>query len=418
MSPIIPSQWLERSSGHRRSVLASVLLFTLATGPVSAATLAEAVDAALALAAEQPRVAALRNEGSAIRLQAASLTAEHPAARLKALSDGLTGDDGAYELEAMLDLPLWLPGQRASRLAVAQSIGLRADGLERLLRWEMAGQVREQVWEVALADGRLRQSAAAVAEAKALERTVSKRAAAGELARMDLLLARQETMDRGIELQQAQLDRDQAVAALEQLTGSPALPLPLREPAPAAGADPVLPEDHPLLALAAGEVGQARAERERAAADGPGHPILSLGGKRARDARGLPADDALQLELSIPFGTRRHAAPEIASAEREYTDRLTELHGLRRQAERDLRQSLLARDGATDALSAAERGAEVAGEALAITRRAFELGEADLSTLLRAEGRAREARLNLELRRLDVGRADARLNQALGVVPK
>jgi cobalt-zinc-cadmium efflux system outer membrane protein len=315
-------------------------------------------------------------------------------------------------------MPLWLPGQRASRLALAQSVGLRADALERLLRWEMAGRVREQVWEVALADGRLRQSAAAAEEAKALERTVAKRAAAGELARMDLLLARQETMNRDIELQQAQLDRDQAVAALEQLTGSPALPLPLREPPPAAGADAVLPEDHPLLALADGEVGQARAERELAAADGRGHPVLSLGGKRARDARGLPADDALQLELSIPFGTRRHAAPGIAAAEREYTDRLTELHGLRRQAERDLRQALLARDGAADALGAAQAGAEVAGEALAVTRRAFELGEADLSTLLRAEGRARDARLNLELRRLDVGRADARLNQALGVVPE
>ena len=416
MSLINPLRWLDRLGRRRRAVSVSLALSALAAGPASAATLAEAIDSALALAAQQPRVAALRNEGSAIRLQAGSLTAEHPAVRLKTLSDGLTGDDGAYELEAMLDMPLWLPGQRASRLALAQSVGLRADALERLLRWEMAGHVREQVWEVALADGRLRQSAAAVEEAKALERTVAKRAAAGELAKMDLLLARQETMDRTIELQQAQLARDQAVAALEQLTGTPALPMPLREPPPPG--DAVLPEDHPLLALATGEVGQARTEREIAAADGRGHPVLSLGGKRARDARGLPADDALQLELSIPFGTRRHAAPDIAAAERDYTDRLTELHGLRRQAERDLLQAHLARTGAADALNAAQTGAEVANEASAITRRAFELGEADLNTLLRAEGRARDARLNLELRRLDVGRADARLNQALGILPQ
>jgi outer membrane protein TolC len=51
-------------------------------------------------------------------------------------------------------------------------------------------------------------------------------------------------------------------------------------------------------------------------------------------------------------------------------------------------------------------------------RRAFNLGESELTTLLQAQERARQASLDLELRRLEQGRAAARLNQALGLVPE
>jgi hypothetical protein len=51
-------------------------------------------------------------------------------------------------------------------------------------------------------------------------------------------------------------------------------------------------------------------------------------------------------------------------------------------------------------------------------RRAFDLGESDLAIMLQAQERARQASLNHELRRLEQGRAAARLNQALGLVPE
>jgi outer membrane protein TolC len=78
---------------------------------------------------------------------------------------------------------------------------------------------------------------------------------------------------------------------------------------------------------------------------------------------------------------------------------------------------VLARRGAEQAVAVAERRESLAQQALAVTRRAFDLGEADLTTLLRAEERAREARLDLAVRQLETGRALARLNQALGIVP-
>jgi len=403
---------------HLRSGIIALLL-TLPVSSVSAATLGEAVTSALTLAVQQPRATALRNESAAIRTQAGSLTAEDPALRLKGLSDRATENDGAYELEAMLDMPLWLPGQRGARQALADAVAGQADGLSRLLRWQMAGRVREAVWTAALAHGRLRQAAAALTAARSLEASVAKRAAAGELARMEHVTAQQETLAREVDLAAAQVDYDQAIAAYVQLTGHPRLPEPLNEPATApALTEPVtLPPDHPLLAGADGAVARARAERDRVAADRRGHPLLSLGGKRARDDRTVDAVDALQLEISIPFGLKRQHAPELAGAERALTDQLAELQQLRRQAEQDLKSAVLARQGAEQALAVAERRAGLADQALTITRRAFDLGEADLSTLLRAEERAREASLDLALRRLETGHALARLNQALGLVP-
>jgi outer membrane protein TolC len=388
-----------------------------------AATLAEAVTAALGIEQQASRVTALRAEGDATRRQASSLIAGDLALRVKTVTDAATGDAGAYELEAMLDVPLWMPGQRGARQAVAQAMGAQADALVRLLRWEMAGRVREVTWAAALAQGRLRQAGAALDSAKSLERDTDKRVRAGELARVDLLVAQQETLAREVDIQAAQFDFDRAIQTYVDLTGLPALPEPLEErPEPRVSAlaetAAELPADHPLLADTDSAVAQARAERGRVQTDRHGNPVLSLGGKRVRDGRDAISADALQLEVSIPFGLAGQSAPALARAERGYTERVTERQRSRLAAEQTLHDARLEVLGGADALAVAQRRQSVTQEAAALVRRAFDLGEAELTALLQAQERVRQASLHLELRRLEQGRAAARLNQALGVVPQ
>ncbi|MEA1048516.1 TolC family protein [Lamprobacter modestohalophilus] len=434
-------------------------------------TLAEAVAAALEQAGQLIRTDALRGEADAVRRQAGAWTAADPALRLKGVSDRFTGDDGAYEVEALLELPLWLPGQRRARLELANSLGLRAEALARLLRWEVAGAVRDAVWAAKLAEVQLQQANAAYEAARGLESVVAKRYDAGELARLDLLTAQQETLARQAELTAARADWEQAKAAYVQITGRLQLPEPPNwpsvEPITAgqeAGTDSNayldqgqgarayshdgqaarghsvrsdglgagvmnsngiggngiggLPADHPLLAEADAALARARAEREQVVSDRRGNPILSLGSRRTRDARAFPDDDALQLELSIPFGLASQSAPEIAASERQVTERLAELHRMRREAERELVAAVLGRRGAAEALQVAERRASLAADALSVAQRAFELGETDLAERLLAERRAREAHLDLALRRAEQGQALARVNQALGMIPQ
>lgn len=409
-----------KSIGCASRALACVAaaLLTFAASASRATTLSEAVSATLQQEQQEKRVGALRDEQTAVARQAAGLVAADPALRAKTLTDAPTTDDGAYELEAMVELPMWMPGQRRARRGVADALGSHASALSRYLRWEAAGRVREAAWAAAIAQGLLQQAGAALESARALERDIGKRSKAGELARVDLLVAQQATLAREMDLQLAQMEYDRAIHTYIHLTGLTALPDPLRETAASVEGDPSVPPDHPLLANSAGSVAQARAERERVQSQRRGNPILSLGAKQARAARGEPSDTALQLEVSIPFGLASQSAPAVAGAERAYTERVSEQRLTRIEAEHALHEARLALLGAADALAVAQRRETLSREALGLVRRAFDLGESDLTGLLRAQEQARQSSLDLELRRLEQGRAVARLNQALGVVPE
>jgi len=399
-------------SKTRSLLLGGLLLYACAS---QAGTLGQAVDAALALDQQAGRPQALRGESTAVRAQADSLVADDPALRVKYLSDRFNRNDGATEWEAMVDLPLWLPGQRDARRAVAASLGVRADALEGYLRWELAGRVREAAWDAAIAGGRLRQAEEALAAARRLETNVGKRVQTGDLAQVDLLTARQETLAMEVEREAATQDLARAMERYLLLTGQAELPTPLAEPAlPAAE----LPADHPGLLAAEASVRQARAERERARNERRANPTLSLGGKHWRDGRGADDRDALQLEIGIPFGLGSQAAPRIAAAERAYTDSEAERARARRELDEALGLARTAYEGTHAVLAVASRRQALASEALAQVERGFELGEIDLNSLLRSRENAREAQLDLELKRLEQGRAAARLNQALGVVPR
>ncbi len=188
-----------------------------------AATLAQA------LARTEPgaRTAALRRQGAAVRTQANSLVADDPALRIKHFDDRLASDTGYVEWEAMLDLPLWLPGQRAARHALAEALGLRADALDRFLAWEVAGRVREAAWATALARGRVRHSERSLGDARTLAAQVARRVVAGELAQVDLLVAQQETLNQEVALQSAQTELDLALQRYRLLTDAHHLPAPL-----------------------------------------------------------------------------------------------------------------------------------------------------------------------------------------------
>ncbi|MBK5970030.1 MULTISPECIES: TolC family protein [Thiorhodovibrio] len=395
-----------------RSLAGLLVLVWLA--PATGATLGETVTAALALSKQERLTAATRAESQALAAQAGSLLAEDPALRLKTLTDRFNSNDGAFENEAMVDLPLWLPGQPAARRGQAQAMNLQADRDAAWRRWEMAGQVREMAWTAALAEGRLQQSEQALASARALESEIAQRAEAGELARMEVALAEQDTMARELDREDARLALAQAMQGFRSLSGQDALPKPLLETPPATRE---LAEDHPALQRADAMSAQARAGRERVRRDRYGQPVVGLGVKQARDQRGMDTTESLQLEVSLPWSLKRLHAPELAAAERSLTEAEVEQLQARREVERTLAEAELAWHSAGAALNLAERQQQTAARALALTKRAFALGELDLNRLLRAREQARLADLTLALRRLERGRASARLNQALGVVP-
>ncbi|MGQ9659056.1 MAG: hypothetical protein ACUVQI_09705 [Thermochromatium sp.] len=64
--------------------------------------------------------------GEATRRQAEALVASDPGLRIKHLNDQATANTGATEWEGMVELPLWMPGQRTARQAVAAALNAQS----------------------------------------------------------------------------------------------------------------------------------------------------------------------------------------------------------------------------------------------------------------------------------------------------
>lgn len=358
---------------------------------------------------------AVRRQGEAIRQQASSLLADDAAVRLRHENDAWTDSEGFRSWEGGLDLPLWLPGQRGRRNEVASATNLEADSIGRLHYWQVAGEMRELLWSLRIADTELALARQAEASAAVLENDVVKRFQAGELARTDLIMAQKETLARESERVAAQAALDTLIQQYRGWTGLTELPASIEEPATQTQQ---IADTHPALAAARLGVVRARATRDQVQGEKRANPVLTLGGKSERPVAGADYDTALTVELHVPLGMKSQARVQTAAAERGLTEASGELAGVKRELDTRLQSAVVERDTADRALQLAQRQQALAAEGLRLTQRAFELGESDLFTLLQTRAQALASERNVRLRRLELGRATARYNQAMGVIPE
>lgn len=377
-----------------------------------ALSLAAVVDAAVQRHPEAILTAARADEARALQRRAHSLIGADPALFLRHETDRAGSDTGLDEWEAGLELPLWRWGERSAARELAEQARRGARKSAALLRLEAAGAVRESLWAVALAENALALAEADLVTARELERQVARRVAQGDLARGDLLLVRDETLQREARLQQARLRLQQAVLTYRRLTGLGALPGSFDEQPVQ---PPPEPEAHPALAAAAARLERSRAELAQAREASGGSPLLFLGGKRSDDGGGEPVE-SLQASLTLPLGgahsdlRRSQAALSVAERQAALARTRRELEGRRQAAEQALQ-------AARSALTLARERARLAEERGRLARRAFELGELPLAEYLRERNRMRNAVHEAARLQLELGRQIARYNQALGLTP-
>lgn len=395
-----------------------LLLASLAPLPVVAApgtSLAVLLDAAMQRRPDGEISDALRREGEARRDQANSLFAADPALVLRHQTDAAGDNTGMREWEAGLEVPLWLPGQKADRRREAAGLQQQADAYETLRTLEVAGELRERLWELLIARETVSRAEQALASARTLEQVVMRRVEAGELARAELNLVRKETLARESELQQGRNALALATEHYRRYTGSDALPAEPREPMAAAD---TVPDTHPRLVMAQVMVARARAARDRTRGERHGNPSLYVAGLQTRDGSQAPYQSSVDVQLRVPLGLASQTRPALAGAERALTEAQVELARVRLTLAEELHHSESAVQAARDRLQLAERQDVLSEEGLRLAQRAFELGESDLFKLLAARQQAVEARRQRALGQLELGLAIARFNQAAGVVPQ
>ena len=391
------------------------LLVLLATtiGSVQAETLRDVFEKAWANSPQGKTVVAKREEATASRTVAESLFPGTPKIGLAQRTDRWNDDLGNEESEIGVSVPLWLPGQKSARLAVAEADGDENQRSIAATRLAVAGELRAALWSLYLAQSEAAVAGERVEAAVKLETDVARRVKVGEIARSDLLLVKQETSSARAAAAEAKSRVLRNTQRYRVLTGSDRLPDNPQEPVMVAATDDL----HPRLAAGQAIAERARAGMKLAQESRRDAPSIGVQYRRERDASGAIPRDSVGFAITIPFAGEVRNAPLIASAntaliqaDAQYQRLLAEVDAEVKEAEAQLESTRIGAELAFDREQAA-------AERLTLMRRAFELGETSLVELLRAQTQATEACIELGRSRARLSAAQANLNQARGITP-
>lgn len=336
------------------------------------------------------------------------------------------GQRDLSEQDIALSAPLWAVGQRS---ALAQSADLQQQAAQAALaagRLALAQQVQDQVDALMMAQLTATQAQARVDALIALERDVQRRVAAGELARTDALLMRQEVLAAQGDIRQARLTLIEAEHRFHVLVGEVRPELaPL--PAPLNTADAELTrlmqslheavEGHPRLLAARAALAQQQARQQVVQASGRLPLALGLSHRRERDADASRTNTSWGVSLSVPLFQEPGQARQLIAAQTEVDVAQTELSRTHDILANDLREAIQSLQHQRALLADAREAQDAARQRADLIRTSHRLGESSLADRLRAEQALHNMDSLLAQRQALVTQAQARLHFARGVQP-
>lgn len=396
---------------NRVMVLAAGLLLATAS---QAQTLGSALEQAWSRHSQAAAFGARESEAQARAEVAAGLTPGPASVSLSNLSDRLNANGGKNEWELELAVPLWLPGQRAAHGLEAGGATVEVAARRAALRLQIAGELREAWWALALARQALDLGERRDAAARALEADVLRRFKAGELARLDANLAQNERLAAEGELLEVRSALRQAEQNYRLLTGE-AAPVLLSEEkqAPmqdAAATHPQLVAAQAAVRLAQTRLGVVQQSRREA-------PELALRVVRERGDFSAPYANSVGVKLTVPFSSGTRVRQETSAAQVEAAQADAELALAQQRIELDAARARLDLEVAQQQVTRAQERRALTADTLRLNEKSFALGESDLATLLRARTAAFEAEAFFTRQQTARFAALSRLNQSLGALP-
>lgn len=377
-------------------------------------SLGTVLDEAVSRYPDAAMLSARAGQADAWRARSRSLLADTPSLSFRYQTDRFGDDAGLKEYEGGLELPLWRWGERRAARAVAGASAAVAQTAAPGLRWQVAGELREVLWAMAMA-GRELQAALDTRDLnERLAAAVRRRHELGDVPLGDVLLADSAALAAEEGVVDATAMLVDAQREYRTLTGLDARP-PF-EPEPLSQLEEITP-DHPALAAVEAELERARARAELSRRSARGSPTLLLGPLWERPPLGNGYDDSIGLTLTVPLPGTAHGRTAAADASAEAAgaqaarDRLRRVLALaRHEAEHGL-------EVARANLATAGRRAELAARHADMGRTAYDTGEIDLMDLLRLQEAAVAARRARDRFEIEVSRRTAAYNQAVGVYP-
>ncbi len=334
---------------------------------------------------------------------------------------GLAGDysgadTGNWAISTELIVPLWKWGQQATAKQVSETALKYAEAYASGLRLEVAGLVREALWELKLKEVEYAAARKILELSERLFAQVKRRVEVGDLPRTDLLLAETDLLKLKSEAVAAEAELMHARWRYLNLTQIEKAPANFEE---VLKRKTITPE-HPLIfALTLKiEEEQARMQYARYEADvGDQQILLSVGSHHEHVAQGGETVNSLNARLSIPLFGGGYQAPNVAAVRVAVAELEAQRAETYRQLTRDLHEAEYLLQVDQIQLEQAETRRKLAEANLELSRKAFEAGEMDLIDLLKVQLMAQEALRDFERWQVQVKRDVARYNQVVGELP-
>lgn len=359
-------------------------------------------------------LAARANEAQALTARGQGVLAGAPTLYFSHLTDAGFDDNGQREYEGGVELPVWHAGQRRALTALAGSAGTEASAAGRALRWEVAGQLRAVLWDIAAATNAAEQAKDSLAVAEALVSVVERRNARGDLPLADVLLARSAALERQKLVVETRANLFDAERTYRSLTGLDARPEDFSE---MRSAREDFDATHPLLALADAALARAKANLELVDRETRGTMIVTVGPRRQRDALSTLTNNSFAVGVSFPVGGKQVGAPDRARAARLVAEAESQRGQLLRQLDLDLHEAEHMLSVVEESLTLADTQSDLAMRQWQMAQSAFTQGEIELRDLLRIQDAAQNVQREAGRLRVERQRQIAAINQALGETP-
>ncbi len=360
-------------------------------------------------------IGAMQEEAQALHQRSESLIAGYPLIYLQYIDDRWFNDRGEVQIQTGYQIPFWMWGQRDAARDVAGKAEKGANLFAFALKHEVAGLVRDSLWNLVLMENRRGLAQQVYEVSKQLLATVKRRVELGDLARSDQLMAESDLLDKKNQLILAEAEVMHARRAYMNLTRLDKAPKQFEEKLSQVAE---IHEQHPAIAAANAVIERAQAEVEFTRLYKQGNqPTFLIGTQHDRVDRSENFNNETNLLLQVPIGGEAWNAPHVAQANITLTQKIADRAVLMRRLEKALHEAQHNLEVDRAALEIADQRKEIAETHMKMSRLAFEAGEIQLIDFLKIQAGAQAAIRDAMERAILLQRDTAFYNQVVGVVP-
>lgn len=378
-------------------------------------SLKQVIDATFEQYPQGAVIGALQEEAQALTRRSESLVAGYPMLYLQYIDDRIMSDRGVVQIQSGYQIPFWMWNQRAASFRVAEEAEKGAAFFAAAVKHEVAGLVREALWNLVLTENRRGLAQQVYDVSKQLLATVRRRVELGDLARSDELLAQSDVLDKKSLLVQAEAEVMHARHAYKNLTRLNHAPQQFEEKL-SKTAD--IHERHPAIAAANALVERAQAEVEFTRLSKQGNqPSVLIGTQHERAFNNEAFNNETNLVLQVPIGGEDWNGPYVSQANIALNQKVSDRASLMRRLERALHEAEHNLEVGKATLDIANQRKDIAETHLRMSRLAFEAGEIQLLDFLKIQASAQAAIRDAMERAIMVQRDTAFYNQVVGELP-